>query len=276
MKINMDWLNTREEDMKGANTKIYFLNEKLLAKRFIGLNDIERRKKFERYEYAKDIKNISNISLPIDILETEKGFCGYIENIIPGTHENKLINFGDFVNNHKYDLKLSDIVAYILKCASIIDECHKNKIVIPDLSTGGNVLYNTDNKEVHFIDYQDMQVGDIKTNAISSFILLDRVLKLEKYYSNGLYSPNIDLYTLAVRFFYYATKINVPRASIEYNIDQLLEMSGIQDTLFAECMRTLYNPNTDNMDIKDAIIELGNNYELTKFKQGEVRRLIKK
>ena len=95
-------------------------------------------------------------------------------------------------------------------------------------------------------------------------------------YNNGAYTYNIDLYTLAIRFFYYVTKINVPRASIQYKIDELLSMADMSNTSFGDCMRTLYNPNINNIDITTSIKELNEEYELGNFIPGEVRKLVKK
>lgn len=97
----------------------------------------------------------------------------------------------------------------MLKVCNAIEECHKNKIVNPDLSSGGNVLYHQGTKKVYLTDYQDMQVGEIATHAISDFIAIDPILLKSKYIHGDRYSPNIDLYTLAIRYFYYTTKLNL-------------------------------------------------------------------
>ncbi len=278
MFIKMQELNQKVPDIKGENSNIYYLSKLYLAKRFLKCYDMKKEYKLQRYEKAKAMSRITGLSLPTDILETEKGFCGYIEPVIPGTFSNDLIDFGDFVNENRYNITLEQISSYIIKCLEIVEQCHDNGIVNPDMSTLGNVKYNKSNGEVYYTDYQDMQVSDIPTSVISSFIALDPIMKTPKYYNNnnGFYTPNIDLYTLAIRFFYYSSKINVPRAINGYNIKQLLEIAGISDTYFGECMRILYDPNKDNLNIKEAIIELCSEYRLTPFKQGEARKFVRK
>ncbi len=153
---------------------------------------------------------------------------------------------------------------------------NNNGIVNPDMSTRGNVKYNKSNGSVYFTDYQDMQILDIPTTTISSFIIEDPIIDTPKYYNNGFYTTNIDLYTLTIRFFYYASKIKVPRAIATFDIKELLEHAGISNTYFGDCMRILYDPKKDNLNIREAIIQLRNEYELTPFKLGEARKFVKK
>lgn len=276
MFIKMQELNRKFPDIRGENSNIYYLSELYLAKRFLRCYDMQKEYKFQKYERAKYMTGLEGLSLPIDILETEDGFCGYIEPVIPGTFSSDLIDFGDFVNDNRYSITLEQISIYVIKCLEIVKKCHNNGIVNPDMSTLGNVKYNKSNGNVYYTDYQDMQVLDIPTPIVSSFIATDPILQSPKYYNNGFYTPNIDWYTLAIRFFYYVSKINVPRAINAYDIKELLEFAGISNTFFGDCMRVLYDPNKDNLDIREAIIQLCNEYKLTPFKQGEVRKLVRK
>lgn len=276
MLISMQDLNSRKADIECEHSKIYFLSEYFLAKRFLSYSEKQEDYRLQRYEKAKKIVGLNNVSLPIDTLDTEKGFCGYIEPVIPGTCTDDLVLFGNIVTEQRCTITLDYITNYILKCANIVANCHKNGIVNPDMCTGGNVLYNKSNGEVYFTDFQDMQVDDIPTNIISDFITKDPILYTSKYYDGDMYSPNIDWYSLAIRFFNFATKINVPRAITSYSIDELLDIAGIADTSFGECMRTLYNPHKDNLDIREPIKELCKEYKLTPFRPGEPRNLIKK
>lgn len=104
MQISKVKLSLMRPDVKGKKVSLYYLNEKVLVKRFFKLIDDEKRMKIARYEYGKTTTGISALNLPLDTLETEKGFDGYIEPIIPGTLEGELIGFGDYINAHFYDL----------------------------------------------------------------------------------------------------------------------------------------------------------------------------
>lgn len=279
MFISSDELNRKKPNIEGARTNIYYLNSEILAKRFKNMADRELSMMFKKYNYSKKISDLKGVSLPIDILETEKGFSGYIEKIIPEILNGKMVSFADYVNSHRFTITLDDITSYMLKVCDIVSACHKtdNNIVNPDLASEGNVWFNQKTKEVCFTDYQDMQVGDIPSQACSSFIVSDPIINTPKYHKKGLYTPNIDLYTLAIRYFYYATKINVPRTMFyKINIEDMLKETGISDTSFANCMRVLYDKHKDNMDIREAIIELNENYKISRFKQGQPRVFIRK
>lgn len=277
MKMSMQVLNSMEPNVKGKKVSLYYLNQQLLAKRFFGLSDYEKRMKVARYEYGKKTTGITVLNLPVDILETERGFAAYVEPIIPGTLEGELTSFRDYLNEHLYDITLDEITNYILMVANAVEECHKNGIVNPDLTSYGNVLYHKNAGKVYLTDYQDMQVGSIETHAISDFIATDPVLSQPKYVQGNRYTPNIDLYTLAIRYFYYTTKLNIPRASIlGVKIDELLMGSGIEHTELAECLRRLYVPNKNNMDIRGPIEDINKHYIISRFKQGEPRHFIRK
>lgn len=277
MKMSMKDLNAMTPDIRGKKVSLYYLNSSLLAKRFLGLSDYEKRMKVARYEYSKTTTGITALNLPVDILETERGFAAYVEPIIPGTLEGEITTFCDYLNEHRYDITLDEITNYILMVADAVAECHKNKIVNPDMASDGNVLYHKEAGKVYLTDYQDMQVGSIDSPAVSDFIVTDPILRDSKYTQGDRYSPNIDLYTLAIRYFYYTTKLNLPRAAMfQVGIDEILRGSGIEHTEFAECLRTLYNPNKENMDIRGPIEDINKQYVISKFKQGEPRHFIRK
>jgi len=277
MKMPISVLNSMVPNVKGKKVSLYYLNSSLLAKKFLGLSDYEKRMKVERYEYGKKTTGITALNLPVDILETERGFEAYVEPIIPGTLEGELTTFCDYLNEHRYDITLDEITNYILLVANAVEECHKNKIVNPDMASDGNVLYHKGAGKVYLTDFQDMQVGSIGTKAISDFIVTDPILSKPKYTQGDRYSKNIDLYTLAIRYFYYATKLNLPRAAMfGVSFDDILRGTGIEHSELAKCIRRLHNPNKDNIDIRGPIEEINKRYVISKFKEGEPRHFIRK
>ncbi len=277
MKISMKQLNEMTPDIKGDKVNIYYLNSSYLIKRFLRLNDSEKRMKLDRFTYARNIGEIERVSLPVDILETEKGFCGYIEKILPGTLEGDLVCFTDYVNQHQHDITLEEITAYILDVCDSVAMCHKHGIINPDMASFGNVKYHLGTKKAYLTDFQDMQVGDITTNAISSFIAFDKTISLPKYHNGDKLTTNLDLYTLAIRYFYYTTKLNIPRASLfNVPIEEILRGSGIEHTEFAECLKTLYHPSKPNQDIRGPIEEINKQFVLSRYTKGEPRSFIRK
>lgn len=274
----MKELNAMTPDIENEHSNIYFIEDDKVIKRFKKLDDQVKRTILKKYIYVKDHNiQIDYMSLPIDILETEKGFCAYIEKAIPGSKEKGLMHYSDYLNEHLMTITLEDIIDYILKVCDVVQNCHEYNIINPDMCSGHNVSFDPTTRSIYFTDFQGMQVGEITTPNINSFIAQDPILNDPKYYANNLYSKNIDLYTLAVRFFYYATKINIPRCIPGgYDIEYVLKLTNFEKTLFAECMRRLWDKNKDNLDIREALLELKDNYEISGFKQGETRRLIEK
>lgn len=276
MLIPMKELNRMSPNYDGKRTSIYFLENGIVLVRFKHLNDSQKRDLFKKYEYVKDT-NIRGLITPYDILETEKGFCGYVEKCVPNIDKKHVYEFQDYVNEYRYSVSLDMITDYFLSCSDIIEEAHKEDIVNPDLCTGQNCYYDFHKKEATFVDFHDMQVKDIESKGYSDFIAIDKVIYSKKYHKGELWTPNIDYYILAIRYFYYATKINLPRvAAMGMDINEIINMANIKGTKFADVLKILYDQNKDNENIKDAIIELNKNYKLSKFVPNTPRTFIKK
>lgn len=291
MSMNIKELEGKEPDYNGTKVQIYYLDESKLAKIFkLPPNASQKDKKQlpkklkKIYSFAQSIGEIEHVSLPVDQVLSNNRICGFIENQIPGVKEQETKQFTDYYNAHRYQITIEEITDYFLSLADIVEECHQHQIVIPDLSSTGNVFYNSNTKRVDLVDFHDMQLGNIKTDTISGSIASDPVLMQPKYYRNGIYSPNIDYYTLAIRYFYLITKINIPDSRLvnfynndsDNDVEDYLSATGISETAFGECMRDLYNPTHDNQDIREAIQELAQEYDLSPFEIGRPRKLIKK
>lgn len=277
MKISMQELNEMKPSIVHGNTSIYTLDDSTIAKRFRFRNANKKNNYYKKAQYALQMSEIKRLQRPIDILETERGFCGYIEHIIPGTHEKSLTSFTDYYNLNRHQITLREINDYILQVIGTIRECHANDIVNPDICSEGNVLYNILSKEVYLTDFQGMQVKDISTDDMSDFYVGDPILMSEKYSAHHLWSPNLDWYIIAIRYLYYTTKINLPRAvKMNVPLEDILKMANLSQTSFGECIRILYDPEKDNLDFSAAIAELGDEYDISPFVQGRERQFIKK
>lgn len=279
MFIPKSKLDSMNPSLELENSSVYYLNSFLVAIRFKNLRDVEKQILYAKYIETNKIKKLNGVMLPIDIIEDENGLCGYLENKV----SDDALNFADIVNKDK-NISLNDISTYMLRVCDIVSDGQKNGIINPDMSSIGNVLYDPKTKKVYFLDYQGMQVNKLPTDAVDSFIYLDPVVNTKKYFYNCYWTTNIDLYTLTIRYLYYATRINIPKSmSVPQNrinpvdfINNVLHNIGISNTEFGECLRTLYNPNKNNMDIRYGITELNNKYKLTDFEINKPRTFVKK
>lgn len=161
-----------------------------------------------KLEIGKALTPIKGLVTPIDFVldgnKVKESYYPYIEGI----------DFADYSNQSGVNLPLDIITDYIYKLENLLKECHKEDIILPDFLTGGNILYNPVTKEINAVDYDGMQVKGLHSFGISDFIYKPHnvtLLRGQKYYRNGLYTKNVDIYSLYVAFFYYSTKINIPK-----------------------------------------------------------------
>lgn len=276
-------LTNKTPDITGENTEIYFLDNNLLLKKFKKLDLKKEEYLLKKYEYAKKIGRIEGLSLPIDIFNPQDRIEGFIEEIIPGTLEKTTVSFEEYWKNSFRRLSLIDINKYMLQVIDIVDKCHKVGIINPDLSGNGNVLFDKRTQKVYMTDYHDMQVLDIPSNNLSKNIYYDTILYSPKYKKNGLWTNNIDLFTLAIRYLYYTTGYNIlmientPFPAGKYL--EIINNVGLWDTKFKDLLLSLYDNYSQNLELKEAILELEENYYLEPIKNfeiGQIRKFKKK
>lgn len=276
MLIPMDELNKMKPTYESKKTSIYFLPDGNVLIRFKHLNNSEKKLLLKKYEYVHDT-NIKGLMTPYDILETERGFCGYVEKCVPHIGTKRVGEFQDYVNENRYKISLKDITDYFLSCSDNVNAAHEEGIINPDLCSANNCYYDFRKKQAIFVDFHDMQVKDIPSKGLSDFIAGDKHIFGKKYGNGNLWTENIDYYILAIRYFYYTTKINIPRAArLKIDMQELIDMAKINGTHFADILLTLHDQEKPNEDIKDAIIELNKNYKLGRFEPNVPREFIKK
>lgn len=277
MLIPMRELNSKNPDIDGKMSSIFYLDDETVAIRFKHLDNIAKKRLIKKYEYAKEMSEIKGLYTPIDILETEKGFCGYIENRVQDLGKSYVMPFGDYINQNVDKITLEDITEYFLECSRIISSSHAEGIVMPDVTSLNNVYYNFHTKEASFIDYHGMQVRDMEALGFSDFIAIDPVLSTDKYGTGNMWSPNVDYYSLAIRYYYFATYVNIPlMLKRGFHLEELLQITESEKTPIADVIRDLYNLQKENYDISDVLREMNDNYVLSRHISHNPNRFIKK
>ena len=270
-------LNRMTPYLETKRTYIYLLEDGSIALRFKHLSDYDKKMFVKKYEYAKGIDEIKGLIIPFDILETEKGFAAYIEkNIYEGLDRDSYMAFADYYNAH-HEITLDKISQYIYNCAEVANQATKAGIVIPDMPTGGNVLYNPESDDALFLDYHHMQVGDIPAEAVNSFVASDPILYTPKYSSRDMWKEELNSYMIAIRYFYYSTKLSIPRNLANGSeLDDLIYHAGAKDSPLGDYLKIVYDQNKKNEDISEVITEMNNNYVISEYKTSQSRSFIKK
>lgn len=270
-------LNRMTPYLETKRTYIYLLDDGSIALRFKHLSDYDKKMFVKKYEYIKDKGEIKGLITPFDILETEKGFAAYIEkNIYEGVDKDSYMAFADYYNAH-HEITLDKISQYIYNCAEVANQATEAGIVIPDMPTGGNVLYNPDTDEALFLDFHHMQVGDLASEAVNSFVASDPILCTPKYSSRDMWKEELNSYMIAIRYFYYSTKLSLPRNLVRGSLlDDIIDHTGAKNTPLGDYLKIVYDQNKKNEDIREVITEMNNNYVISEYKESQVRRFLKK
>lgn len=276
MLIPMKELNRMTPNIDNKMSSIYYFEDGSVAIRLKHLDFLQKKEMLKRYEYAKEIGHVDGLELPFDILETEKGFCGFIERNVYKIGGDNLTSFASYYNDH-HELGLNTISEYVLNCAKTTDQATENEIIMTDMPTKGNVLYNPDTGSTYFIDYHDMQVRDIPARGTNELVVADPFLSSPKYLSGDMATKELNNYILATRYFYYCTKVYIfMNLRNNMTLDEIMDDVGLKNSPLADYMKIVYDHNKHNEDITPMINEMVKNYELTEFKPHLPRRFIRK
>ena len=146
------------------------------------------------------------------------------------------------------------VTNYFEDLCDAIDKLHEKNIVVPDLITEENVLYDPETRKVLFIDYDGMQVGNTPTNAISSKLCYktNKVLQTSKYRNClGLYTKELDSLSLVTGYFYHITGINL--ASVL--LFQELVKNENDEEYYLKIHNFFENIGIDDLDIINSFID---------------------
>lgn len=250
----------------------YDLGNGLIAKKYNFIDKKTLEVNIQKILIANQFQGIDGLVAPVDILESENGIVGYIMEKKDG------IAFSDYYNKSVDGPSLDEIVNYIVKVEKILKKCHQEEMYFPDLASG-NALYNSKTKDVFIIDYDGAQIKNLETYDISSIIydLHKELLGTKKYYKGERYNKNIDIFTLVVRFFYYATKLDIGKnLRAGFSLDEIFVLIHLDDEEVKYLIRRVFDRKADNEYIGEALEELNNNYCLTKKVLGSPRLFVRK
>lgn len=254
---------------------------KCLKKPIIRNNrDLTRYEKFyssfcAKLEKADSLTDLKELVLPEEIvLDKKDKVIGYYYN-----YEN-MEDVSTFFQNTNDLTKISEYFKLLLKT---IETVHGQKVVVPDLITSSNVLYDEKKNIIRLIDYDGLQIGNIPTNVISGKLnyLGNPILKSNKYVDrDGLYTSKIDELSILLDYLFQLTGLNVSsiKAFQKYyrnewdrvwnrvnreQIQSLFNSIGIDDEGIINGYINLFSGIEENPEARIIIDKLSSQYELT-------------
>lgn len=191
-------------------------------------------------------------------------------------------NFADLLSESGFNLPLDVIIDYMENIERIVQLGHsqEQKIIFPDLLTEGNILYDEGTGKVNIVDFDGLQVGNYESGGISDFIFNSNTSSLllsSKYYRDGLFTKNVDLFSIYVYLVYYSTKMRLPAdPQLKENLLDHLSIAGILGTDAGQKIMNLFNPQQDNDYLGDSFRQLKENYILTDSVPKQPRQYVRK
>lgn len=162
-------------------------------------------------EFIDDLYNKLTKSIDINVSSIVLPNCIYLDDNIPRAYtvpkQRNCMNLSSYLLKNK---DLNTIASTIINITKEIRIANKNGINMPDLGNSSNILVNTKNKEIKFIDYDGMQIGKYPSFCISSLIS-NQVIPFTRDkrmcdMKTGLITNNMDKLSLYALFIFFTTK----------------------------------------------------------------------
>lgn len=222
---------------------------------------------------ASKLQDIAELVLPeevsVDAKKYVKGFSY------------QYVNLPDLASFFSDTVTMDEVTGFYIALSELTDRLYDRKVIVPDLITSSNLLYDKENKKIRLIDYDGMQIENIPTNVISHTLRYKQnpVLRSSKYFNcNGTYTKEINTMSLLVDYLYRLTGINVADnpdfqgiSSLEANgmsldkvkdkIRELFNSIGIDDKEIVNGYINVFSAKQDNPEAKKLIKRFANNYQ---------------
>ena len=202
-----------------------------------------------------------------------------------------------FVNLKSFDYYLSNskdlafITDSFIALSNGVKKLHKDSIILPDLATPSNILFDPVTKLVKFIDYDGLQIQDLCSFNTSStmFFGINLFFFNAKYYNidNDIFTSDFDrasllalylLYTVNTRLaeydsrFFTFDKENRKWNMKEKAINYLLDFNGIKSSPLEDDIRRVYSNDVGNKFLNSSIEEMRKAYTLDFSRHTFIRR----
>lgn len=192
-----------------------------------------------------------------------QSFCGYITPKIEG------IDYPTYTVDNLFRYDLYYYANMHSQFENIIKRGNEQGIIFPDLCSWQNILVTIDG-DIRFIDYDDFQIGNLKTNCYSTALgtkdMLDTLGIMD---SNGLFNTNVDKLSLIYLYFLDALRVDLSKIiysrDIAMSLDNLFYKIGLDDVDIQEKICKLFQRNKENEFLGNDLYRIAEMYKIDEY-----------
>lgn len=250
---------------------------------------------FSKIMNAKAIDGLGELVIPSSVIvDSKNNFLGVRSDFVGG------ISYKNFLNDRMvYNEKnVQDIMRCCEKFEKVLRMANEKNVVFPDFTSYDNIIItDQDSLDIKLIDYEGIQVGNYKTQSISTS-LLQRVDKVDmereliftpKYMEKGnllRYTQELNVYIQYVMFFYDLLHTDITKIGTRFNngmvvsCEMIFDLIGLDDDDICHKVWCLFQQNKKNEFLMDDKYRLLDEYEIVSFDsplfEVDARRLVRK
>lgn len=202
-------LNIKKVLCKKSGAIIYLLSDGRVFKRFL-FEEVDRYSDKgisleNKILEGERLKEHTEFYGPLSAVYRKSTFVGYTMDFNKGKN---LIKYFDSLKYKYSQSNLKFCASRYKKLESVVKKGHTLGVVFPDLCTASNIFIS---RIGHFslTDYDGFQIDDYPTFSISSIIYDRNKVFNPKFYNNGLFTEELDKYSLMILFLQELSSLNL-------------------------------------------------------------------
>lgn len=226
---------------------------------------------YKKLQLSNSISD-SSVVTPDGMYMNKDGLVGYTVPFVD------LKSFDYYLSGSK---DLDFITDSFIAVANAVKNLHNESIILPDLASPSNILFDPETKLVKFIDYDGLQIQDLCSFNISSVMFFGTNLFFynSKYYNfdNNIFTSDFDKASLLALYLLYT--VNTRLAEYDYRfispdkenrkwsmkdgaINYLFDYNGIKSSPLEDDIRRVYSNDIENKFLNSSIEEMRKAYTI--------------
>lgn len=220
LKEQFNDLNIRKVLTKSSRSIIYLLSDGRVFKRFC-FKEIERYEKYnisleEKILVGEKLKTSKEFYEPLSAVYRKNRLIGYTMKFNNGKRFDKYI---DLLSYRRKLNNLHFILIFFTELEYIVKKGYELGLVFPDLCTPSNIFISKMGY-ISLTDYDGFQIDDYFSFSVSSAINNKNKIFKPKFYSNDLFTKELDKYSLMVLFLEFITSLDISLIDTEFENDK--------------------------------------------------------